>query len=254
MARRKIKRAAPKMSQKVKQQQNVKINIKNILPQMMREMNESSGDYIAPKRGLSGGNLNMGSIHRLEAPMIRYAIRPPEFLPFEERAHTNPPAVPFNPAQPRVGRPDVILTETNPSDIATGNASIRAVPSNPVVREIPLSPATLEREIRQRAVDRAAAMASVGPSVGNAPMARMMLPTSLTERLEPPQADESQLLVSETVPSTLPPRISPQQLDATLQKVRKREAEREKRKARKERKETESSRASAAASFMEDED
>lgn len=245
MARRKIKRAAPKMSQKVKQEQNVKINIKNILPQMMREMNEPSGDYIVPKRGLSGGNLNMGSIHRLEAPMIRYAIRPPEFLPFQERANMNPPAVAFNPAQPRIGRPDLIYTETNPSDIATGTPSFRAVPSNPLVRERLLSPAELEREIHQRAVDKAAAQASVGSSVGTAPMARMMLPTSLTQ-LEPPQADESQLLVSQTVPSSL----TQEQIEALSIESRRKAIERDKRQARKERKQEEALRKKEEESRM----
>jgi hypothetical protein len=148
MARRKIKRAAPKMSQKVKQEQNVKINIKNILPQMEQQR---SGDYIMPRKGMPMDNLMMGSQSRLLGPSIQYAVRPAEYLPLPERINSQGQPSYVREAPPRVGRPDLIYTETNPSDIAPSKAPIIALPSKPLVPMKARTPGQIRQDFEKRA-------------------------------------------------------------------------------------------------------
>jgi len=139
---RKAKRKAkmPTVSQRVKQDQTVKINIKNLLPPQM----ERSGDYIRPQRGMPmDKNLNMGNQTRLVGPSIQYAIRPPEFLPLPERFNSQGQPSYVREAPARVGRPDLITTETNPSDIVPSGASVRAIPSQglpPVFKAVKIEP------------------------------------------------------------------------------------------------------------------
>lgn len=127
----------PKVSQSVKQNQTVKINIQNLLPKL-RETRSS--DYITPKRGMPIHNLNMGSHSRLLGPSIQYAIRPPEFLPLPERINSQGQPSYFTQGPARVGRPDLIYQETNPNDIAPGRPAFRALPSAPIASVAPFSP------------------------------------------------------------------------------------------------------------------
>lgn len=127
MPKAKRMRARPTMSQRVKQEQTVKINIKNLIPQ------DRSGDYITPHRGMPRDNFNMGNMSRLVAPSIHYAVRPPEFLPLPERINSQGQPEYFRAGVPRQGRPDLITQETNPSDIAPARPALVAIPPKPVI-------------------------------------------------------------------------------------------------------------------------
>jgi hypothetical protein len=175
---RKAKRKAkmPTVSQRVKQDQTVKINIKNLLPPQLPPHMERSGDYIRPQRGMpTDKNLNMGNQTRLVGPSIQYAIRPPEFLPLPERFNSQGQPSYVREAPARVGRPDLITTETNPSDIAPSRAPIVALrPSGP-----DLTPAG------KRYVE------SVTPAVPNMDMIRARYAA-----INAPQQDESEAAVA----------------------------------------------------------
>lgn len=188
---RKGKRSKAEMSQRVKQNQTVKINIKNLLPQTRQR-----GDYIQPRRGMPmDNNLNMGNVTRLEAPSIRYAVRPPEFLPLPERINSQGQPQYFTAAPSRQGRPDLIYQETNPSDIEPRHPSIRAVASAPVP-----SPQTPAR--------KASAFAGLPPVSGDmnpfAP-AESVQPIQMIPAIDSPQMDESQRIVAAQVRRGRPP-------------------------------------------------
>ena len=190
---RKAKRKAklPTVSQRVKQDQTVKINIKNLLPPHMMER---SGDYIRPQRGMpTDKNLNMGNQTRLVGPSIQYAIRPPEFLPLPERFNSQGQPSYTREAPARVGRPDLITTETNPSDIVPSGASVRAIPSQPLVPTKIRTPADIKTEYEKRARETLG-MISPAP-MSPAPPRVPPVPAYL------PQQDESEGAILAAVPA-----------------------------------------------------
>jgi len=142
---RKGRKAAkrPMVSQRVKQDQTVKINIRNMIPER--------GDYITPRRGVPMDNFNMGNQSRLLGPSIQYAVRPAEYLSLPERFNSQgqPSYVREGPA--RVGRPDLIYQETNPNDIAPSRAPIVALPSKPLVPMIARTPGEVYRDYERQA-------------------------------------------------------------------------------------------------------
>lgn len=187
---RKAKRTKAQMSQRVKQNQTVKINIKNLLP--------PSGDYIQPRRGMPRDNLNMGNVSRLDAPSMRYAVRPPEFLPLPERINSQGQPQYFTQGVPRQGRPDLIGVETNPSDIAPSKAPRVAVAPQPIPKvERPVqsrAPAAVYNEYYARA--RAAVDGPrVEPAMASPNRAPMRLYLSMVDS---PQMDEAQNLVAQS--------------------------------------------------------
>lgn len=181
------KRTKAQMSQRVKQNQTVKINIKNLLPPTRQR-----GDYIQPRRGIPRDNLNMGNVSRLEAPSIRYAVRPPEFLPLPERINSQGQPQYFTAAPSRQGRPDLITQETNPSDIEPSKPSVRAVASQPVVKEIPRTPVQVYDDFEKQAratVNAPRLTASIPSPMRQAPAISLL-------SIDTPQMDESQNLVA----------------------------------------------------------
>lgn len=182
------KRTKAQMSQRVKQNQTVKINIKNLLPPTRQR-----GDYIQPRRGMPRDNLNMGNVSRLEAPSIRYAVRPPEFLPLPERINSQGQPQYFTAGTQRQGRPDLIFQETNPSDIEPSKPSRVAVAPQPIPKvEKPIQPrsaSVVYNEFEQRA--RAAVY---GPRVEPAMASPAVAPRKLY--VDSPQMDEAQDLVA----------------------------------------------------------
>lgn len=181
MPKAKRMRAKPTMSQKVKQNQTVKINIKNLLPER--------GDYIEPRKGVPRDNLNMGNMSRLIAPSIHYAVRPPEFLPLPERINSQGQPQYFTQGVPRQGRPDLITTETNPYDIEQSKPSIRALPSKPVPQALEPRVASIYSEFEKRA--RAAVNA---PRI-ESPMSPPLKTAQTYTPYDSPQMDEAQALV-----------------------------------------------------------
>lgn len=187
---RKAKRKAakpPTVSQRVKQDQTVKINIKNLLPPHM----ERSGDYIRPQRGMpTDKNLNMGNQTRLVGPSIQYAIRPPEFLPLPERFNSQGQPSYTREAPARVGRPDLITTETNPSDIVPSGASVRAMPSQPLVPTKIRTPAEVQTEYQRRARETLGMLSPAPMSPASPPVPAYL-----------PQQDESEGAILAAVPA-----------------------------------------------------
>lgn len=182
------KKRMPKVSQIVKQNQTVKINIQNLLPKLREP---PRGDYIAPKRGMPMGNLNQGSQTRLVGPSIQYAVRPPEFLPLPERFNSQGQPSYVREAPARVGRPDLIGVETNPSDIAPARVPIRAIPSTAVP-----SPQQVRR------ASSASVFGGLPPVLGDmnpfAPVESVQ-PIQMIPVIDSPSMDESQRLVAEQV-------------------------------------------------------
>ena len=210
---RKAKRKATKMptvSQRVKQDQTVKINIKNLMPPHMMER---SGDYIMPKRGMpTDKNLNMGNQTRLLGPSIQYAVRPPEFLPLPERFNSlgQPSYVREGPA--RQGRPDLIYTETNPSDIAPGQPSVRAIPSLPSFQVfVPRTPEEVYRDTEAKV--RAKMSPQISPGMVAPPAAVSI------RAIDSPQMDEAQALVAAQVAPNVSNRTMGQQRRQAFERV-----------------------------------
>jgi hypothetical protein len=174
------KRSKAQMSQRVKQNQTVKINIKNLLPPPRQR-----GDYIQPRRGMTGDNLNMGNVSRLVAPSIRYAVRPPEFLPLPERINSQGQPQYFTAAPSRQGRPDLIFQETNPSDIEPSKPSRRAIPAMAVP-----SPQTPVR------ASAASVFAELPPVSRDMNPFESVQPIQMIRAIDSPSMDESQSIVA----------------------------------------------------------
>ena len=138
-------------------------------------------------------NLNMGNVSRLEAPSIRYAVRPPEFLPLPERFNSQGQPDYFTAAPSRQGRPDLISVETNPSDISTSRPSIRAIPSQPIIKEMPRTPVQVYDDFEKQAratVNAPRLTASIPSPMRQAPA------INLPPIVDTPEMDESQNLVA----------------------------------------------------------
>ena len=188
--RRKIVNKSVKQS--VKQSQNVKINIRNLMPP------QPKGDFISPQRGMSGHNLGMGNMRVLEGPQIRYAVNPPQFLPFQERMAINPAAQQFVAGPARVGRPDLISQETNPNDIERARPSLVLVPPQPVARP--------ERTKAQNAALR---FEELNSPTGPLPLVPMV-PTGMTAR--PAIVSMPAMMASPNIPGRIEPRINPERM------------------------------------------
>jgi hypothetical protein len=193
---RKGKRSKAQMSQRVKQNQTVKINIKNLLPPTRQ-----TGDYIQPRRGMTGGNLNMGNVSRLEAPSIRYAVRPAEFLPLPERFNSQGQPQYFTQGVPRPAPSDRIIEEQNPNYMTQNTGSIRAVASQPVVRERTRTPgARTPVEVFNQFEQQARATVNPprvekGITSPTRPMPVLRLPLGLPKPVDTPLMDERQAIV-----------------------------------------------------------
>lgn len=162
---------------------SININIKNVMKQLQ---NEPPRDYIRfvkdPKR-----DLNFGSTTRAFNPSVTYASTPLSAFPSLASVQ-NAPSAPQLSSRPAVYRPDILGVETNQYDIEPSGLSKRAIPSSPI-------PAPTPGEISAGASSRAdfASPINMQPRpIGNL----------LSEFTPIPQQDESELLVSDALPST----------------------------------------------------
>lgn len=234
-AAKKARRAATERRQPTG---GININISNVLNAIKSKSDAKSEsnkdkkqapDLIRPlgKRPIEASAFD--NQYRLLGSNVTYASSPLKDMP-SLRDIAFPPPVPQVSGQPPAMRRDILPIETNPYDIvaAKGNV-VRAVPSRPVPGLVdsrtptPLlafSPQSKAQQIADLQFQRAFSAQRLRPSslsrpalaaVTEAAMATSASPAPskapspmIAQRLEPPQADASQLLVANAVPSAVP--------------------------------------------------
>lgn len=125
MAKKKVK-AKPK----AKVSKDININIKNIMKQIQNEPPRPRQDFINVMKKRPVEDFNTGQMHRLFAPAVTYASNP--LQAFQGVAPiANPPAIAQIGAEPARYKPEPILIESNPFDIAP---KVQPPPLEPVKR------------------------------------------------------------------------------------------------------------------------
>ena len=124
MAKKKVKKAKAKVSK------DININIKNIMKQIQNEPPRPRQDFINVMKKRPVEDFNTGQMHRLFAPAVTYAANP--LQAFQGVAPiANPPAIAQIGAEPARYKPEPILIESNPFDIAP---RVQPPPLQPVQR------------------------------------------------------------------------------------------------------------------------
>jgi hypothetical protein len=228
-AAKKARRAATERRQPTG---GININISNVLNAIKSKSDAKSEsnkgkrqapDLIRPlgKRPIEASAFD--NQYRLLGSNVTYASSPLKDMP-SLRDIAFPPPVPQVSGQPPAMRRDILPIETNPYDLvaAKGNV-VRAVPSRPVPGLVdsrtptPLlafSPQSKAQQIADLQFARAFSARPLRPALAAVTEAAMGTSASpapskapspiIAQRLEPPQADASQLLVANAVPSAVP--------------------------------------------------
>lgn len=196
----------------------ININIKNVLKQNIGDRTRQTPDFIRPLGQRPIESQAYDNRYRLQNPSVTYMSTPLANMP-SLRDIVNAPALPQVSGQPRALRPDILQIETNPNDLAPSKGSIRGLRSAPPLLDLsrtstPLrvqfSPQSTRAMIADLQLQRTstprrplylpsvAEVATVVPSISKASA------PVVAQRLEPLQADESQLLVANQLPGLAP--------------------------------------------------
>lgn len=238
---KKARRAATERRQPAEQRQptgGININISNVLNAIKSKSDAKSEsnkdkrqapDLIRPlgKRPIEASAFD--NQYRLLGPTVTYASTPLKDMP-SLRDIAFPPPVPQVSGQPPAMRRDIVPVETNPYDIVPvkGNV-VRAAASRPVpglvesraaTPLISFSPQSKAQQIADLQFARAFSAQRLRPSLPSLPavteaaMATSASPAPskapspmIAQRLEPAQADASQLLVANAVPRQSSPAV-----------------------------------------------
>jgi hypothetical protein len=236
-AAKKPRRAATESKRQPMPTGGININISNVLNAIKSKSEAKSEsnkdkkqapDLIRPlgKRPIEASAFD--NQYRLLGSNVTYASTPLKDMP-SLRDIAFPPPVPQVSGQPPAMRRDIVPVETNPYDIvpAKGNV-LRAAASRPVpglvesraATPLPMfSPQSMAQQIANVQFARARAFSAQPlrpslPAVTEAAMATSASPAPskapspmIAQRLEPPQADASQLLVANAVPRQSSPAV-----------------------------------------------
>jgi len=232
---KKPRRAATESKRQPMPTGGININISNVLNAIKSKSEAKSEsnkdkkqapDLIRPlgKRPIEASAFD--NQYRLLGPTVTYASTPLKDMP-SLRDIAFPPPVPQVSGQPPAMRRDIVPVETNPYDIvpAKGNV-LRAAASRPVPGLVesraatPLvmfSPQSIAQRIADLQYNRAISAQPLRPSLPAVTEAAMSTSASpapskapspmIAQRLEPAQADASQLLVANAVPRQSSPAV-----------------------------------------------
>ena len=165
----------------------ININIKNVLKQNIGDRTRQTPDFIRPLGQRPIESQAYDNRYRLQNPSVTYMSTPLANMP-SLRDIVNAPALPQVSGQPRELRPDILPIETNPNDIARSRPSRVAIRGEPVP-----TPAVVGEAATRRYHE--AELALQREELRLAKREELMKPI-VGQRLEPAQADASQLLVA----------------------------------------------------------
>ena len=165
----------------------ININIKNVLKQNIGDRTRQMPDFIRPLGQRPIESQAYDNRYRLQNPSVTYMSTPLANRP-SLRDIVNAPALPQVSGQPRALRPDIQPVEVNPNDIARSRPSQVAIRGEPVPTPAEVGEAAIRRY-------RDAELALRREELRLAKREELMKPI-VGQRLEPAQADASQLLVA----------------------------------------------------------
>ena len=168
----------------------ISINIKNVLKQNIGNRTRQTPDFIRPLGQRPIESQAYDNRYRLLNPSVTYMSTPLSNMP-SLRDIVNAPALPQVSGEPRRLRADIQPVEVNPNDITQSRPARVAIKGEPVPTPAGVGEAAIQRyrdaelALRReelRLAKREELMGAANPIIG--------------QRLEPPQADASQLLVA----------------------------------------------------------
>ena len=170
--------------------EKISINIKNVLKQNIGDRTRQTPDFIRPLGQRPIESQAYDNRYRLLNPSVTYMSTPLANMP-SLRDIVNAPALPQVSGEPPRLRADIQHVEVNPNDIAQSRPARVAIKGEPVPTPAAVGEAAIQRyreaelALRReelRLAKREELMGAANPIIG--------------QRLEPPQADASQLLVA----------------------------------------------------------
>ena len=165
----------------------ISINIKNVLKQNIGDRTRQTPDFIRPLGQRPIESQAYDNRYRLLNPSVTYMSTPLANMP-SLRDIVNAPALPQVSGQPRRLRDDIQPVEVNPNDIAQSRPARVAIKGEPVPTPAGVGEAAIRRY-------HDAELALQREEIRLAKREELMNPI-IGQRLEPAQADASQLLVA----------------------------------------------------------
>ena len=165
----------------------ISINIKNVLKQNIGDRTRQTPDFIRPLGQRPIESQAYDNRYRLLNPSVTYMSTPLANMP-SLRDIVNAPALPQVSGQPRRLRDDIQPVEVNPNDIAQSRPARVAIKREPAPTPAGVGEAAIRRY-------HDAELALQREEIRLAKREELMNPI-IGQRLEPPQADASQLLVA----------------------------------------------------------
>ena len=169
----------------------ISINIKNVLKQNIGDRTRQTPDFIRPLGQRPIESQAYDNRYRLLNPSVTYMSTPLANMP-SLRDIVNAPALPQVSGQPRRLRDDIQPVEVNPLDIERSRPARVAVNRDPLLPPGWANASVAEAAGRRQ---REAELALQREGIRLAKREELMNPI-IGQRLEPPQADASQLLVA----------------------------------------------------------